>query len=74
MKMISALDEERVNWLLDLLQDVSKQERMPYEWRTSMLVPVYKQKSDILECGNNRGIELTEHVIKVQGRIIDQRP
>ena len=36
---------------------------MPDEWRKSMLVPLYKSKGDINECGNYWGIKLMSHEI-----------
>ena len=38
-----------------------------------MLIPIYKRKGDILDCGNSRGIKLTEHALKILERVIDQR-
>ena len=51
-EMISALDEEGVDWLLDLLQNVWKQKRIPDNRRVSVLVPKYGQKGIILRCRN----------------------
>ncbi|XP_063591871.1 uncharacterized protein LOC134768959 [Penaeus indicus] len=48
-------------------------ENIPEDWRTSILVPVYKQKSDVLECGNHRGIKLLEHLLKVEEKILDEK-
>ena len=46
---------------------------MPDEWRMSVLVPLYKGKGDIKECGNYRGIKLMSHIIKLWERIIEAR-
>ena len=37
------------------------------------MVYIFKQKGDILECGNHRGIKLMEHGLKVLERILDER-
>ena len=42
-------------------------------WRESIIVPVYKNKGDVQECGNYRGIKLTSHTLKTWERIIDTR-
>ena len=44
-------------------------ERMPEEWRRSLLIPIYKNKG----CGNYRGIKLMSHTMKVRERIIEAR-
>ena len=51
-----SLGEEWVDMLLDLLQKIFEQEKMPEEWRDSMIVPIFKEKGDIQDCGNYRGI------------------
>ena len=48
-------------------------ERMPEEWRRSVLIPIYKNKGDAQCCGNYRGIKLMSHTIKVWERIIEAR-
>ncbi|KAL1454815.1 hypothetical protein WDU94_008949 [Cyamophila willieti] len=37
------------------------------------IVPIYKEKGDIQECSNYRGIKLMSHSMKLYERIIDQR-
>ena len=46
---------------------------MPDEWRKSVLVPFYKGKGDIKECGNYRGIKLMSHTMKLWERVIEAR-
>ena len=46
---------------------------MPDEWRRSVLVPLYKGKGDIKECGNYQGIKLMSHTMKLWERIIEAR-
>ena len=38
-----------------------------------MVLPVYKGKSDPMECGSYRGIKLLEHAMKVIERIFEHR-
>ena len=47
--------------------------RMPEEWRRSLITPIYKGKSDILDCKNYRGIKLLSHTFKIWERIVDTR-
>ena len=37
---------------------------MPLDWRDSVLVPLYKGKGDVRECGSYRGVKLLEHGMK----------
>jgi len=46
---------------------------MPEEWRTSTLIPIFKNKGDIQECGNYRGIKLMSHTMKIWERIMNNR-
>ena len=48
-------------------------ERMPEEWKKSVLIPIYKNKGDAQCCGNYRGIKLMNHTMKVWERIIETR-
>ena len=48
-------------------------ERMPEEWRRSVLIPIYKNKGDAQCCKNYRGIKLMSHTMKVWERIIEAR-
>ena len=67
-----SLGEERVDTLLDLLQKIFEQEKMPEEWR-DMILPIFKENGDIQDCGNYRGIKMISHTMKVSERIIDRR-
>ena len=46
---------------------------MPDEWRKSTLVPLYKNKGDIQNCSNYRGIKLISHTMKLWERVIEHR-
>ena len=37
------------------------------------VIPIYKEKGDIQDCGNYRGIKLMSHTITIWERIIDRR-
>ena len=46
---------------------------MPEVWRKSFIVPIFKGKGDIQECGNYRGIKLMSHSMKIWEKIIEKR-
>ena len=68
-----SLGEEGIDILWDLMQKIYSQEKMPEEWRGSIIIPIYKGKGDIQECGNYRGIKLISHTMKIWEKIIERR-
>jgi hypothetical protein len=48
-------------------------EGIPDEWRCSVLVPLYKGKGDVWDCGAYRGVKLLEHAMKVVERVFLMR-
>ena len=56
-----------------LVNRLLRGKKIPDEWRRSVLVPLYKGKGDIKECGNYRGIKLMNHTMKLWERIIEAR-
>ena len=71
--MLKAGGKECLIWMSDLLKAVWDKEKIPGDWRKSLIVPIFKKKGDILECGNYRGIKLLEHGLKILERILDKR-
>ena len=50
-----ALGNKDVEFLVNFFNRLLRGEKMPDEWRRSVLVPLYKGKRDIKECGNYQG-------------------
>ncbi|KAL6538155.1 hypothetical protein OROGR_012143 [Orobanche gracilis] len=46
---------------------------MPLEWRKSTLIHLYKNKGDVQDCANYRGIKLMSHTMKLWERVIEHR-
>ena len=67
------LGEEGIDMLWDLMKGIYEQEKISMEWRDSVIIPIYKEKGDIQDCGNYRGIKLMSHTMKIWERIIDRR-
>ncbi|KAK3506756.1 hypothetical protein QTP70_023753, partial [Hemibagrus guttatus] len=57
------LGEAAVGFLANLFNRVLESERMPEEWRRSVLVPIFKNKGDVQSCSNYRGIKLMSHTM-----------
>ncbi|KAK3544274.1 hypothetical protein QTP86_009070 [Hemibagrus guttatus] len=67
------LGEAAVEFLANFFNRVLESERMPEEWRRSVLVPIFKNKGDVQSCSNYRGIKLMSHTMKVWERVVEAR-
>ena len=52
------LGEEGIDIMWDLMKGIYEQEKMPTEWRDSVIMPIHKEKGAIQDCGNYRGMKL----------------
>ncbi|KAH1254809.1 Craniofacial development protein 2 [Glycine max] len=55
------LGDRGLEWLTKLFNEIMRSKRMSEEWRRCTLVPIYKNKGDIQNCANYRGIKLMSH-------------
>ena len=67
------LREVGVRWLTNLFDKIWLTEKIPNQWRKSTLVPLYKNKGDIKNYSNYRGIKLMYHTMKLWERVIEHR-
>ncbi|KAK2910488.1 hypothetical protein Q8A73_008203 [Channa argus] len=67
------LGEVAVEFLTSLFNKILESERMPEDWRKSVLVPIFKNKGDVQSCGNYRGIKLMSHTMKLWERVVEAR-
>ncbi|KAL5139739.1 LINE-1 retrotransposable element ORF2 protein [Glycine soja] len=67
------LGDRGLEWLTKLFNEIMRSKRMPEEWRRSTLVPIYKNKGDIQNCANYRGIKLMSHTMKLWEKVIERR-
>ena len=73
MEVWIALGNKGVEFLVNFFNRLLQGEKMLDERRRSVLVPLYKGKGDIKECGNYRGIKLMSHSMKLWERVIEAR-
>ena len=73
IEMIKALGNLGKEWVYVLLEKIWDLEEMPRDWNDSWMIKMYKQKGDVLDCGNYRGIKLLEHVFKILERVVEGR-
>ena len=69
----NSLGRTGVNFLKEALSKITDEEKIPDIWRKSILIPIYKNKGDIMNCGNYRGITLMCHSMNLYGRVHDNR-
>ena len=62
-----------VEWLVRLFNVCYVQGVAPLDWKKACVVPLYKGKGDIQDCGSHRGISLLSTVGKIYGRILIDR-
>ncbi|KAI5626129.1 hypothetical protein C0J50_14119 [Silurus asotus] len=67
------LGEMAVEFLTRLFNRILEGEKMPEEWRRSVLVPIFKHKGDVQTCSNYRGIKLISHTMKLWERVVEAR-
>ena len=60
-EMIMASGEIGIGVMMELCQGVLDGRGMPDEWALSVLVPIFKEKGDVLSCSSYRGVKLIEH-------------
>jgi len=46
---------------------------IPKDWKSSVVLPIYKGKGDPMECASYRKFKLLEHVMKIVERIFEER-
>ena len=66
--MFMADEDCSVEWLTSLCNL-----RIPDDWKSSILLPVFKGKGNPVECGSYRATKLLEHAMKVTERVFERR-
>ena len=67
------LGRTEVNVVKEAFNKITDEEKIPGIWRKSILIPIFKNKGDIMNCGNYRGIKLMCHSMKLYERVHENR-
>ena len=59
--------------MLQLCQQVLDGKGIPGEWKTSVVVRIFKGKGDVMNCGLCRGVKLLVHGMKIVQRLLERR-
>ena len=71
MDMIIASGKFSVGVMKKLCQRRLDGEGMSKEWKTSVVVPIFKGRGDVMECGAYRGVKLLEYAMKIVERVLE---
>jgi len=72
-EMFIADEDCSVEWLTSLCNLIVAQGRIPDDWKSSILLLVFKGKGDPMECGSYRAIKLLKHAMKVIDCVFERR-
>ena len=70
--MLKAAGNDGIVFLGELITSVMMNGKIPRDWGMSFILSLYKGKGDALDRGSYRGFKLTEHVMKVMEKIVDE--
>ena len=70
MDMIIVSGKLGVGVIKKICQRVFDGEGMPEEWKTSVVVAIFKGK-DVMDCGAYRGVKLLKHAMKIVERALE---
>jgi len=72
-EMIQATEGIGTQWLLDLCNGIVKEGCIPEDWKSSVILPIYKGKGDPMECGSYRllvyAMKMVERITKFGSRL-----
>ncbi|GAA6068877.1 uncharacterized protein LOC124628743 [Tachysurus ichikawai] len=69
-EMLKSGGESIVEWLTRIFNKVWETERLPSDWTSGVILPLWKRKGDRLVCGNHSGITLLSIPGKLFTRIL----
>ena len=59
--------------MTNLFNQILRENQIPGDWNTSVIVNCFKNKGEATERGNYRGLKLLQHTMKVFERVIEQK-
>jgi hypothetical protein len=62
-----SLGDVAIVWLTKLFNPIFRSNKMPDEWRRSILVPIFKNKGDVQSCTSYRGGQIKEPYNEAMG-------
>ena len=69
-EMIKDVDDRMVDWIWRLCNMAFENDDVPKDWRSAVIIPLYKAKGERTECKNYKGIRLLSVVGKIYAGIL----
>ena len=73
VEMIVASDKIGVKVMVELCQRVLDGREMPDKWKSSVILLIFKGKSNVMSCSSYSGVKLLEHAMKIVERVLKRR-
>ena len=73
VEVIVASGEIWVKVMMEPCQRVLDDRGMSDEWKTSVIVPIFKGKGDVMSCTSYKGVKLLEHAMKIVERVPERQ-
>ena len=73
VEVIKASGQMGVNVLRKLGQYILDGVGMLTEWKSSVIIPLYKNKGDVRDCGSYRKIKILERRMKITERVFEKK-
>ena len=73
VEMIVGSGEIGVKVMMELCQRVLDGREMSDEWKTNVILPIFKRKGDVMSCGLYREVKLLAHAMKIVKRVLERR-
>ena len=68
--MINTSEKVGIDVMMKLCQRLLDGKEMPKDWKTSVIVPIYKGKAYVMNCSTYR-VKLLEHGMKIVERVLE---
>ena len=68
-----SLGRTGLNFLKEGLNKITDEENIPDIWRKCIMIPIYKNRGDIMNCGNYSGIKIMCQGMKLYERVHENR-
>ena len=72
VEMLKASPDQFSELIVDLINAIFKEGKIPEEWSNSYIVSFFNGKGSALDKGNYRGLKLADQVLKVVERVIEK--
>ena len=68
-EMIPASGDVGIPFLIELCHGILDRKGLPDDWSTSVVIPIFRGKGHIMNCGMHRGVRLLEDTMKIVEKI-----